>query len=423
MSGLLGCAQEDEPAKNDEPNMPADSVHFDVDWKPETVLFDAAAQTATRQPDKDDLANLRLAFRKGAPGTERLVAGAHLFLADFGLFDVTEVHDEGSLLFVTVTEGSLLTAANRGTLSWDIEAVRSEAKIDVQKPAAFSPQASGGLAPQSDVSFEAKHDGVTYRAGLERKTVNGRTGIGLSLYGGAETNGTTTKGKAEVQFDGSITFRSIGRCDFSNGKLLQFSFIARDAHVEGKAQMSAESSVVKSSKIVDYPARIVVPFSVGPLPLYLAFGGGVSLQALASSTDQVTADAGFTYDGDLGFTYDGGQLTVVNAATPKFDGTANGKARLDIGVDALLSAPRIELGVGTTSLSRYVKAGVYFDMRAELKATVAFANDSDCLDLRSAIGAYAGAEAKVFGLSLGKERQLFGKVNHVSKGTCPDAKD
>ena len=67
-------------------------------------------------------------------------------------------------------------------------------------------------------------------------------------------------------------------------------------------------------ELVDYPARIIVPFLVGPVPLYYAFGAAVEMNANLGLQQAVKASGTFTYKGDIGI--EGTGLRVPSRPRP-----------------------------------------------------------------------------------------------------------
>ncbi len=433
-SALAACSTEadtTEPAGSNEPAVnegTRDEVHFDVKWKPDTTVLDEKAVSSAWKREASKPEEGRYVFGD-APALARMKEGGIVLLPKLGLFKVKTLAKADGTITITTDVASLLDAATEGDISWRVDAMGHTDITALQK----SPAGTVGTrslkplgGPQASTeAIDMTLEGGGYLMGVKmsRTKAGERDAFAFEILGSVETEEAGATVSASAELKGTVSFKSDGAFKFKDDKVLQFDFHARDIVLDATGSLEVDSLTVRG-ELVDYPARIIVPFTVGPIPMYNAFGAAVDISGSIGTGQKAKVTGTIQYEGDVGFEGNGLSVSkVTKTGTPKFTGSLEQSVRGQATVVATLAAPRIELGMGVPQLGEFgASAGVFVDMRASLGARLEMSSESGtCMEALGALGAYYGGEAKLFGLSLGTEKPIVKFSDMlVQNGKCPE---
>jgi hypothetical protein len=387
--------------QSNEPYLP-DEVSFEVNWKPDTKMLGEEAIDSWLEGESAAEDGMYV-FTESAELAALAVDDITL-IPGMGLFQVVSTESANGTITLQTTPASLLDAAEEGDLSWDIAITQRDGAVGYQ------PTESSNLAPRASrsggsVDFEYAADG--YEIGVKMSRTEGaRPSMSFEFSGGitSETEGTTASMRAKVE--GTVKLRARGNYRFAGGEVLEYNLYADDVELDLSGEVIAEGQFVLGDS-VEYPTKLVVPFAVGPLPFYFAFGTTVELNATLMSGQSVKATGTLHYEGDIGINGEGLRVTeTTSTGTPEYTGTVEDDISVTAAVLASLSAPRLELGAGVPQAARFgVSAGIYVDLRTSLGLQVKL-GASPCEFGVVAFGAYFGGEAKVFGLTFNREEEI-----------------
>jgi hypothetical protein len=152
-----------------------------------------------------------------------------------------------------------------------------------------------------------------------------------------------------------------------------------DGYAEASASASTpEAAQFPQSILIRVPIAYEWPVYIYGIPFYISVQANFSIQP-SLSTEESGIEEGFRieYDGESGFTFDDGegtptgdQVTIDEPENPLPEVTATPSPGALAMVFAV-QAPRVGIGIGTTSFLGEAKAGVYVDVINSFGLTVA----------------------------------------------------
>jgi hypothetical protein len=173
-------------------------------------------------------------------------------------------------------------------------------------------------------------------------------------------------------------------------------------------------AAIKGMQELKVPLSMVWPFLVGPIPMYVSIGLTLSMQStLEGSGDAGSGTAHFVYGGDFGVTQNGASFQGNGGlGTLTFDITnAQHASNITSGVEMLLEAPKVSVGVGVPSASSVFDANLFFKVKSEVVSNLTIPNPfamgkPSCLKVSCGAGAYYGGSLTLFGAQISQEATI-----------------
>ena len=418
---FAGCSGSDG-APDDQPPLP-DDVQFDVQWKADTQMLEES--TIESWLESESAPEDGLYVFSETEELSALVEDSIALIPGVGLFRLVSVDRADGKVSLETTPATLLEAADKGDISWDVF-VSGNRDTFVFQPENTDDSAlrynigSRRMSARGDsIDWSAKANG--YEFGLKMSKTDGvRPAISFEAVGGVTSKVGNQQVKMRSTVKGQIKMRARGHYSFDDGEVLSYDFYATDVDLEAEGSMEADGQSVKG-ELVNYPARIVVPFAVGPLPFYFAFGTAVKLTADVRAGQSIKFTGTVKYKGDIGITGEGLSVTeVTRTGTPEYGGNLEEDVSASAGVVASLATPRLELGVGVPSLANLgASGGLFVDLRANMAVRIQTGGPNPCLFGGIGFGAYYGGKVQIFGLTFGAEEQIYQGFQKLrERGSC-----
>lgn len=424
---LLACGDEGDgrgPYLAERP----DEITFQADWKPATRFVPNASGVLV---DVDPAAG-RYTFAGDVAAIAALAPGDITVLEHVALLRVDSVTASGDQVVVQGSPATLPDAIQDGTISWDVG-------FDFTRPERFLAFQVGDGAPLWLVPERpAFRDGTPLPAGsLSWAGTIGGYAVELKLTPAGQDVALRftvkyTSGNSKLSILGTGTlrgFRSSGSATLVAGVLESFRVgteaIEADLTLEfGGVELGLKSGAFK------VPAKMVMPFPLGPLPAWVSIGGIVEVDSTLKANTSALAKAHLKFKGAVGLQRDPSALTGVRP-TAQVDSidlsyqSGQSVATLTSGLGILMQFPRTEVGLGLpgTGAEAYVtvKNEVVANTTVHYEAAGPFpVITGTCLEVGVNLGVYVGAALKAFGFTLaGDETQVAAKVMPPRKsGEC-----
>lgn len=385
--------------------VPADTSHFEAQWKDDVKVVDQALVYQELQ----DLTPPDNVFRvqKNSP-----------LIADTSIGDIVVWPGQGVFRIINLTETSNDVAIE---VEWPdlTEAADSlEAEFHHSLNANVPGRAFGvGPAGPSNDPNRAGYivQPITAEAGPFTFTENGATYKGDTVDATFQAMNNTIR----TQFVGKspgVTASVTGTLSglSANGK---FSLKEADAEPDVLIQFNNLQLTVDASLEIDNasgsteiipPAQVVFPFMVGPLPMYISVGSRIEIKSTARVDAKISTSASFTATGSLTLrrTADGqmlvdGDIHSFNTQRPSM----SAQSVFTLGATINFDAPRIAFGMGRPNL---VSAEIYGTNSVELVANMTidpFNDNATCAKVSTGAAVLYGGLIDFFGFTIQSEAQ------------------
>ncbi len=413
LASASGCSDGAEPAAPHvtPPEVLApDSTTFEVKWKPSALVLDEAAVKAALQSSSP--ATGEYTFKSGTAAIDALKAGDVAVLPGVGLFKIVS-NTESSGTRVLKTELAALTdAIEEGTIGWSLgfhgKNLPKLIGLDDAKGKLDSVFTDGSLSYSGklagwDTTFTLKPQGDDF----------------------AMTMGATyDKSPAKISFDGEGTlrgFRDEANIIIKGGSITSFTLAHK--HLEADLTLEVGGVELGGDASIKIPARIAIPFTLGPLPAFTSVGGTFEVSSTLKANTSHIAKVKFHLRGAAGLKLDGGSIVPIGQLEDKSVSYESGSAvgTITAGIGLLLDFPQVDFGIGVPG----TEASVFLKLKEELVANFELhyttagpypVIDGNCQKVSGNLGGYVGGTMKVFGLTLAKsELPVFTSVNPLVK--------
>lgn len=378
LAGLLfvACSDDEGPTEPSSPPSemtlgdidPADQVHFDVTWTPDTRLAEEDAIL-------NDVENLEAqdgVYRVDAesPLLDGLEAGDRVVWPQLGIFDIQELEDEGDVVAVHTEWARFSDAVEEADIQF-AHALRAGASGRAVGVAPADQVPSGSSADMAwlttattpvvitEDGVQLSHDADGYDIQLQASG----DAIDATITVGGDNASASINGQVRgMQADGAIVLNGE---DEDPAVGIHFNDITVD--VEGDVTVSDSRGEVE----ITPDAVVAFPFTIGPIPAFVAIGTRLQIRSSISRTDtELSANAGFNMNGSVsvgrnpggGFGAEG-EIQSFNATGPAFSYTTMNTAGIGLDFDA----PRVTFGLGRPGLSPAV---IYGTQSGELNLNV-----------------------------------------------------
>jgi len=403
------------------PNVAAapDQTTFDVTWKQATKVIaqsDARDRLVSYEP-----AQGTYTFSSDADAIAALKPGDIVVLTGVGLVNVTKVDDQGTQIVLHADPAALTDAVEDGNIAWDVG-------FDFTRPHRFltldidngkytlalkqSPPNNRTSALTATLSYSGKVAGYDVSLSL---TPDGKDGVSVKFKAKRKWGGN-----AVFSFSGTGTlrgFRVTGGVNVEVGSTKEVHFETTD--VEGDFTIEYGGvEIGTGSNAFKIPAKLVMPFMLGPIPANVSIGGALEMTASLKERNSVLAKAHIKFKGNIGLESDGKSIAPRGSLTRSSLTFEHGDsvATLTSGLGVLLQFPRVEFGLGLPGIG----AAIYSTVKNEVIAntTVHFEAAGNypvitgtCLEVNVNVGAYVGGELKLLGMKVAsKETPVFTKL-------------
>ncbi len=387
----------------------ADGVTFDVEWEPGTVV----AEESWILSDVHDLMVQDGVYRVDAdsPLLDGLSVGDIVVWPQLGIFNILSVNDRGSYVEVATDWARFSDAVAEADIQFDhvLRAGPSGRAVGVSpagpSPAmidddvAFGVMASSGPIRITEDGVSFSHDGGGYDISLSA-TSGGEINVGVSAGGSGFTSSLTGQVRG-LQARGAIQLDPNAEDDDPAIGLF-FDDVTLD--VESELSLSDAGGDLT----ITPNAALVFPFSIGPIPAFVAIGTRLQIRSSISRVDtELSATAGFSAVGDVavGRNPDGnfaaqGEVKSFTVNGPEYAFQVSNTSGMGLDFDA----PRITFGLGRPGLS---PVAIYGTQSAEFTVNVVFNTDAEYCATASTGGAVTvGGELNVFFWSAGTQRVI-----------------
>lgn len=409
---LAACSSSGSDAP---PPPPApDSVVFDVQWKPSTIVLGSADVDGSLASPAPNLGILH--FAHATPAVKAITSGAYVVVPGAGLFHVTSVTPTADVDLGT-EPASLLDAAESGHVAWDIGA-----HAVGKGPAAVLAPSSLRLLDTAPTPANFSGTIGAYNVTLALTPNGTRTNVAMTVE-----HVPFPGGALKIDVTGYIeSFRALGEYRFSGGSTQAFTYGVRGYHADLTA--TYRFAAIQGTQDLTIPLSMVWPFLAGPIPMYVSLGMNLGMQStLNASGDAGSGTAHFTYTGDFGATQSGASFQGTGGlGNVTFDlANAEHASNVTSGVEALLEAPKITIGVGVPAASSAFGANLFFKVKSEVVSNLTipdpFATGKpSCLTVSCGAGVYYGGSLTLFGAQIAQESTISAgnKVLAKSGSAC-----
>ena len=329
---------------------------FDVQWKPETKVIDAATVTGAYRGVATDGS---LIFDSSATSIAALTPGTVVAFSGLALRKVTSVSTSGSQIHVATTPAALDQAIANGHIAWKLPVDFSKVALSVPRgfhrvdpPQTFAERlfAEPADAAESGIDVEGKFK--DWDVTLKLTPQNGNlmmdleaskevTGGKLDVHGTGEIDSLTSAVDITIA-DGSTT-----RIDFDNGNLhgkLDMKWSVAFDRVSGD-----EKAKLDEEDVENLPFALTFPFPVGPLPFELRIKSGFAFApTFTAKTTVAQGEYTESFGGDAGIDASGAgdpQTTPItgDGSIATYGGTL---ALAPLGLSTTMELPELELSLG-----------------------------------------------------------------------------
>lgn len=397
MQDLPVVEETNEQAANKQP----DQGTFDVEWKPSTLVLDAT-QMATAEL-RATASGLQIA--KPSAAMMALEPGNQLFVPGEGLFRVKSSTMQSAGMTLDVEQGSLLDAAEKGTITW-------RAALDLEHAVAIP-------VPNADPNW------VVAKAGFPAFSYSGMLGrVAASLMldnMGERTHMVAklelpTKIKLTATADGTVTQGHVeGIYDFEGGRIKHFMHKLNGVAIE--ADFTLKGGGQAFDEKIELPWGLYIPITVGGLPAFIGLSVKAVLKATTGVEDEVNFKAKLKISGDTGVEIKtdlpnvSGNLHLNEFDTPDWDVTST----FTSGLSAAMEFPRYTFGMGKVTLLTTTPpdsaVGLYLATNFETITNAVVRKNAAgaqfCTFMNNNAEVKLGGSIKAFGLSFEKDTQLW----------------
>ena len=442
-SGAPAAASSGAPAVSESPNgakpvfatglVPSQQT-FDVQWKPETKVIDAATVSGAYKGTAPDGS---LIFDSSATSIAALTPGTVVVFSGLALRKVTSVSTSGSEIHVATGPAALDQAIASGHIAWKLPVDFSKVAFSV--PAGFHrvdpPQtfaerlfAEPAEAAESGIDVEGKFK--DWEVTLKLTPENGNLSMDLDASkdvagGKIDVHGTGELDSLTSGVDITVGDGSTTRIDFDNGNLkgnLDMKWSVGFDRVSGD-----EEAKLNEEDVENLPFALTFPFAVGPLPFELRIKTGFAFApTFTAKTTVAQGEYKISFGGDAGVDQSGDgdpQTTPMtgDGSITEYGGTL---ALAPLGLSTTLELPEVELSLGAPEALEEIvgeaSAGAYVALLTQVNfiATGAL-SIAQCERRELNIIGVAGIRAGLLGFEMKPHRKQY-TINSYSQVEPPN---
>jgi hypothetical protein len=422
------CGSDDDPG----PYIASDpdKIEFDVDWKPETKMVTGLVNHLTNA----DFTTNTYTFGGTAEELQDLAAlavGDIAVVDDVGLFKIEEITVSGDQVVIKTADAQLSDAIQDGTIEWDLgfDPLRTDRFIGIQvgalEPMRLYPRKA---VVNSAIGIVEKVEWSGSWGGFNVKITMAPAGENIDFTISASYDVGKAKGK--IVGKGTIRgYRTSGLVLLENGTTTNFRFVARGIDVDMDLEFGAVELGMMDGNF-SFPAKIVLPFALGPIPAWYSMGSVIEVQSTLKAETSALAKAHLKFRGAAGIrkdtAEDSGLMPMANIDNIDVEFIkGESVATLTSGLGVLIQFPRIEVGLGLpgTGAESYmtVKNEVVANTNVKYEAAGPYpVITGTCLEVGVNLGVYVGGAFKALGFTLAsKEFQVGAKINPKKRfGKC-----
>jgi len=339
LSGLLfSCTMEQPWLQGASPGSPEqqDSFTFDVQWDANTTVVTADQLDLLLDADTENHSYTFDAQGIAEAGLD-LSVGRYLVIWGVALEKIVSVQETGGELKVEGENAFITDAIESGIIGWDYGVRFTPERVPsmIIDGKEVSAAADGSIEyefPWGDYTCTIKVQLMDTSASFEftiEKKLTEHTGAKFILEGKLES------------------FRVKDTMAIQGKRLQSFDHNYEKLKADGSISLVVAGEMKEPLKLVDLPTPLlVVPFTVGPVPVVLTIEAKFMVQLVAPAIDgssRVTVK--FSYDSDLGFSYDGVETKNTGSlgAFTYDDTVTETGASSAIGVNFGVAFPRLKL--------------------------------------------------------------------------------
>jgi hypothetical protein len=403
-----------------------DKTVVDVDWKPSTVVLEDPGELDLHMSAD----GTTLDIGQAPPELKSMAAGAHVMISEVGLFKVMSVSSRGDGVSLVVTPGSLLDAADRGELSWEIDLRKAPVMVAVDRRAAEdwivdkadpAAQPTPDMPPSMGVSaeFSGKLGNITASLKLNKKDDKYTAEVSAELPAAVPFKFTAK---------GTITIMKVGGTfKFADQQVEEYSQNVSGLTFEGDYSITGGGKSFEQQLAL--PVGLYVPIPLGGFPAYVGISAKFTLRSTLEKDESASFRSKFRVRGGDGLSYKNGEwsgaetLTLDTFETPdaEFQTIAN------TALAVTMELPRITIGAGVvigptgftpgiSSKAPDISEGIYMALKSETLQNIVLGirdlEKQHCRFVDNNMAVNVGGEIKVFKLSINREVQAW-----FNKGT------
>lgn len=346
----------------------------------------------------------------------KLPVGRAVVLTGVDVVRVKSVVTEGDEIVLATEPAALPDVVQEGKATWDVAVdVAAPPPAPAAKPAGLQILAAPASAPVSKLSYSGP-------VGMfDVKGDYALTPDSLGFKGLVSFKDGNAIFKAAIE--GTVKrFRHSGEVVIHNGKLEGFYFEVKELDVVLDMDLGGVA-LGKGNEAFTIPVEIVVPQAIGPIPTFFSVGAKLEVNPSLGATSSSRGNAHFVVKGSAGVQWTPAagfmKLGSLEGSDVQFT-NYEGVSTLDCGLGVLAQFPVVKFGVGINPAGATVylthKTEVVTNMTMRYEAAGPFpVITGNCFEANLNLGTYVGGQARLAGLSVGKEIPVWTKVRPLVK--------
>lgn len=387
----------------------ADDVVFDVEWKSGVKL----AEEEDILNDVQDLMGQDGVYNIAAdsPMLEGLEEGDIVVWPQLGIFNILSIQEQGDMVAVNTEWARFSDAMAEADIQFqhNLTAGATGRAIGIA-PAGSSPKMGVDGPPQglfaNSGSIVITEDGVDFSTGSDgydfKMAASSGGNIQMDISAGSGGLEAALKGVISgLSADGAIQLSSDDE-DPEPAVGIFFNDINLD--VDGSVSLSDS----RGSATISPDAGLVFPFTIGPIPAFIAVGTRFQIRSSITRTEtKLEATAGFSAVTDVavgrnpgGNFAAQGELKSFSTTGPELSFEASNTSGMGFDFDA----PRVTFGIGRPGLGML---GIFGTASGELVFNVTFNTDAEyCIDGALGGAITVGGEIGILAWSAERQRAI-----------------
>lgn len=409
---------------------------YEVEWVEDAAVLDDVDEVAAALVSADHAAG-RFVFDATYDGLGQLEVGRATLLAGLGVYRVTGRQETDAGVEITVEPGLLTDVIENGRITFDSNVmavpgdwvtVGADGPVQtVTSPAeglTAGPMLAPAALPGPLASLSYKGDVAGFATTFELMEREGGFDVSMTAKRGSGNN------IANMAMSGTVSGLRVESDIVIDARNLEV-FDIRLLNFEGTAEIHGGGVQLGIFDIpIKIPAKLAIPIPVGPLPFYIALGGGLEFESTLVTNTSAIVKGSTTFKGGVGATVNNGEVrhlatfdvADVTWEAPEHVGTVKS------GIGLLVDFPQVEFGFGHPTAAGL---GAVFKFKSEIVSNWELEYGpagpvpvitGNCAETKVNFGATVSGEVKMLGVTLGTDPvTLFSKLGDATHlGTaCP----
>jgi len=380
---------------------------YEVEYTSETVFIDSASTANTFL--SVDTSGRIFTFRKSNTTVAQLKAGDQLLVFRKGMGQVASTSTQGEKIVVTTTSTTLNKVIKNANINWE---------YPVSFDGSFVPQAIDrkGVAhimtPKTPDSFETEIEwgDFTYKINWKMQGDNAQVEIHVEKK-------IFEALRARYSMVGTLNkFKTTTNIRMQDGQLVKYEL--SNPNLKGQFKLSVNCAGSGNDAVnLELPVTLIkVPITVGALVVVMDVRVQVVVNSVVPADGSSLINVDFAYESSTGFSYEGGQIKGLGSSGTyemnKGTATQTG-ASTPVAATFGLGFPRLEFKLFDTEVL------VPWVQTAMLIGGDFVTGVHPCQQAKAQFIGAAGADLKLFGLTLKKNVQLWNQEKILLKaGDC-----